>query len=98
LKETFMRAANVFAAIGLLLWAIMLWSGVNLIHAVNQQHAPEYPNSAQIFHDIWFPSIMLAALLLAAVCLQRRQQLLKYFSAAAIACFVFYFVTAGGGI
>jgi len=44
-----------------ILWGYFIWSGVDGIESVREQHAPGYPNSGQIELYIVFPAIMFVA-------------------------------------
>jgi hypothetical protein len=95
-----MRTSNVLAGVACALWAAMLWIGFELVDGIAHQHVPGFPNSGQIFHDIWIPIIMMAGLMLSVIVFNigRSARPLKYVSVGAIIFLLFHFITSGGGV
>ncbi len=63
----------VLMAANSILWGYFIWSGIDGIESVREQHAPGYPNSGQIEFYIAFPVIMFGASLALPLLLRRSK-------------------------
>ncbi len=58
-----MRLANVFAALMALVWAYLLYAGVDGVRGIAAQHVTGYPNESQILFYIAAPAAAVICLL-----------------------------------
>jgi hypothetical protein len=96
-----MRVGNVILCIACVLWAAMLWIGIDLIKGITDRHLQGYPDSGQVFSFIGIPSMVIATLLMSGIVfnfLIRSPRMLKYSSITSLIVLVFYFLSLGGGV